>query len=262
MNENFESIDLKEFLLKHWYEKYHNYENFEKTMNNYKNLPIFKANENVFEMGYKFDDETHFLMRMITQYFITQAFKAMKIDMNDDNIAENFNEENIGTPGRIAKIWCGKNTEDDSELGSGRWCKPPRLAKFPNIGNKSIPITKKIDIVSNCSHHFISFNTITRPDSKAIISYIPNEFVLGISKLQRITNWLSQRFWLQEALTDAIYKEVSEAAQTDSVLVAIVDAVHGCEILRGAKSKNGTFTSMSYGGKFVDIEIRNIVLNN
>ncbi len=251
------------FVKTRWVGKYGTFDDFEKAYSEYGRVPSFKSNENINDVFPKgISEECHYIMRLVTQYHLTQAFEAMKIDLNDPNIAENAQDGNIGSAGRIAKIWCGANLEDTTELGHGRWTKPPRLAKFPNTGNKSIPITKKVDIVSNCSHHFISFNTITRPDSRAIISYIPNEFVLGISKLQRITDWLSRRFWLQEALTDAIYGEVSKAAQTDSVLVAIVDAVHGCETLRGAKSQNGAFTSMSYGGKFVDIEIRNTVLNN
>jgi len=253
MNENFESIDLKEFLLKHWYEKYHNYENFEKTMNNYKNLPIFKANENVFEMGYKFDDETHFLMRMITQYFITQAFKAMKIDMNDDNIAENFNEENIGTPGRIAKIWCGKNTEDDSELGSGRWCKPPRLAKFKNVNDQHFVIEKTIELTSSCSHHFLPFSTLFNDRSFCTIKYIPKDYVIGISKLKRFINdFIAKRFYLQEDLTKNIGDALQYITQSDDVYVKLYKLQHSCEKFRGAKDSQGAMTTEYKTGKFLN----------
>jgi GTP cyclohydrolase I len=180
----------------------------------------------------------------------------MKIDMSDDNVMEDLSSGNIGTPGRIAKVWMGANLDDDRELGGGRWSRKPRLASFPNTNDTNIPITKRVDIISNCSHHFIPFTTIAREESYAIISYIPDKFVLGISKLQRLADWVSQRFFLQEDLTKKLYEAVSEASQTDSVYVGLFNMVHGCESMRGAKSNDGSFTSEYYGGKFADPELR------
>jgi len=251
--------ELKLFVNYRYNERYHS-DDFLAYYNEYSKIKDFAPNGNVND-NQKISDKAHFIMRTCTQYYITKAFEAMKIDLNDDNVIENAEDGNIGTPGRIAKVWCGDGTHDDRELGSGRWSDKPRLASFPNTGNKTIPITKRVDIVSNCSHHFITFSTLTREDSYAIISYIPNDYVLGISKLQRVANWVSQRFWLQEDLSKALYDEVSEAAQTDSVLVAIVNAVHGCESFRGAKSSDGAFTSEYYGGAFEDTELRNSVIS-
>ena len=45
-------------------------------------------------------------MRSLTQYYITKAFESMKIDLEDPNIA--VNALGKGTPGRIAKMWCGR----------------------------------------------------------------------------------------------------------------------------------------------------------
>lgn len=232
---------------------------FEEHLDEYLGLKDFAPNGNIFDDQY-IQDETHFIMRMATQYHLTEAFKAMKMDLTDANVSENLESGNIGTPGRIAKVWCGFDTNDDRELGSGRWSSNPRLADFPSeVKEKiisNIPITKRVDLVSNCSHHFIPFHTKARQDSYAIISYIPTDFKLGISKLQRITDFISQRFWLQEDLTDALYYEVSKAAKTDDVYVGLFNVVHGCENLRGAKSGDGAFTSEAYGGKFESYELR------
>lgn len=224
----------------------------------YEKVESFAPNGNVEEVG-GISDDAHFVMRMVTQYYLTEAFKAMKIDTTDHNVAEELSSGNIGTPGRIAKVWCGFDTHDDSELGGGRWSKRPRLASFPNTGNKTIPITKRIDIISNCSHHFITFSSIARPDSYAIISYIPDEFVLGISKLQRVADWISQRFFLQEDLTKMLYDEISSVAETESVYVGLFNLTHGCESFRGAQANNGAFTSEFYGGAFEDIALRESV---
>jgi len=227
----------------------------------------FKApNGNIFDdIEDGISDEAHYIMRLSVQYNLTEAFKSMRIDLTDANVAEELDLGNIGTPGRIAKVWTGFDPHDDRELGGGRWAKSPRLASFPDETNdarivKGIPITKRVDLISNCSHHFIPFHSKARPDSYAVISYIPENFKLGISKLQRITGHVAQRFWLQEDLTDAIYSEIAEAAETDSVYVRLYNIVHGCESLRGSMSGDGAFTSEAYGGKFTDPELRKQVM--
>ena len=85
---------------------------------------------------------------------------------------------------------------------------------------------------------------------------------MGISKLQRLTDWIARRFWLQEDVTKAIYDEIADAAQTKSVYVKIVNAVHGCEFFRGAQSRDGAFSSEMYGGKFEDPEMRAEVMRS
>jgi len=237
------------------------YTNFQKYLKEYEAIDDFAPNGNVFDTQ-SISDQAHFIMRTLTQFHLTEAFKAMKIDLNDDNVMEVPDDGNIGTPGRIAKVWCGDGTHDDSELGSGRWAVKPRLASFPNTSTRKIPITKKIDIISNCSHHFITFSSLAREESYAIISYIPDKNVLGISKLQRVADWVSQRFFLQEDLAQMLYDEVSKVAETDSVYVGLFNLVHGCESFRGAKSSNGAFTTECYGGDFQDEAIRNSVLTN
>jgi GTP cyclohydrolase I len=245
---------MKEYVLERYITKYPA-ETFNSFHEEYKNIKPFAPNGNINDTQ-SISDEAHFIMRLATQYHLRFAFEAMKIDLTDDNVAEMIEEGNIGTPGRIAKVWCGFDTHDEQELGSGRWSQRPRIASFPNTGNKSIPITKRVDIISNCSHHFIPFHTLAREDSYAIISYIPDEHVLGISKLQRVADWVSQRFHLQEDLTEMLYNEVRNVARTDSVYVKLVNLVHGCEALRGSKSNDGAFSSEYYGGAFDDPEIR------
>lgn len=230
---------------------------FKKYLLEFEALKAFNINENVFDES-SITEQAHFIMRMHAQYFLTKAFGAMKINLNDPNTEENLDEGNIGTPGRIAKMWCGANLNDDSELLCGRWSKAPRLASFPNADTrkKGIPITKKVDLIAVCSHHAAPFSSTFRADGKAIVSYIPGEIVLGISKLQKIVNHVSKRGWLQEDLTKAIYDAVSEAAQTDDVYVGLINIEHSCESIRGANSKDGSFTSEYYGGKFNKSKLR------
>lgn len=244
---------------------------FLKNIEKYNKLKAFPANGNFFETNQEITPEIHYLMRLLTQWYLTKAFESMLIDLNDPNVWECLEEGNIGTPARLAKVWVGGTIDDDSEMGSGRFMKPVRLAKFPNTVNtqnpiygdlvencvkSKIPITKRISIVSNCSHHLAPFSTLFDEDSYALVSYIPNKFVLGISKLQRLADYVCRRFWLQEDLTKALYEEVCKAAETKDVYVGLFNVKHTCEWLRGAKNPEGGFTSEFYSGAFENSDLR------
>ncbi len=247
-------------------ERYTGVEELDIVIKQYLELPTFKINENInlvlddvnsaFDTNIKYSDDIHQVVRYLSQYRMIGVFNSMKIDLDDPNVEEDRSYGNIGTPGRIVKMWCGSNTNDDRELLSGRWANKPRLAKFPNTHKDNFPITKRVDLTAVCSHHAAPFSTTFRPDAYAVISYIPKDWVLGISKLQRLTDWVSQRGWLQEELTQTIYNEISAVAETDSVYVKLYNVTHTCESLRGAKSKDGAFTSEYYGGDYNDRTLR------
>ena len=253
------------FVKETYIQKFNDDSDFDYYHNLYLNLKSFKASENIHQINtnYKSDNiidkecqyikdgtvdpKVHWIMRMYTQYYLTKAFEAMKIDMEDPNIA--VNALGKGTPGRIAKMWCGNDPEDTTELGSGRWNKEPAIALFPNEDGKNASIiTKEVDIVSCCSHHFLPFSTFD--GGKATISYKPDKYVLGISKLQRFVTWASRRFWLQEDLTRYIGETISRIADTKDVYVKLENLVHGCEKFRGAQAKNGNLTTEYKNGIF------------
>lgn len=254
MDFNVLSADCLRFVMEGFSKKYNN---FTDTLNEYTAVESFKISDNVFENNPEFSEECHYLMRLVAQYHVECAFRAMKIDMLDPNVAGEK-----GTPYRFVKMYCGNDLEDDSELLSGRWTKKPRIASFPNESKQAFPITKRVDVVSVCSHHTAPFSTMFRPDSYAIISYIPEDKILGISKLQRIVDWVSRRGHLQEGLTQMIYDEVCAAADTKNVYVKLCNIVHTCELLRGAQANDGSFTSEYYGGAFDDSEKRKEVQNS
>lgn len=246
-----------EFIKERFYNHYGKTQmEFRKAKENYLELKPFAPDENIWETEQQFDDNTHLFMRLLTQYYLTLTFDANLIDLSNENVKEDLSCGNIGTPGRVSKVFNGYDTHDSTELGSGRWMKPIRIARFPNTMKEKLPITKKVTLVSSCSHHFISFNSLSNPDSQVVISYIPDKFVLGISKLSRLVDYISRRFYLQEDLTRKIYEEISKAAETEDVYVGLFDIVHGCEILRGQQDNNGSFTTEYYGGAFKDPELR------
>ena len=234
--------------VKERYGKKYDTATFKEEWHQYLHIEPFKVNENIFNHTKVFTERTQFIVRTATQYYLEKSFEAMKIDFNDENISEY--KGSIGTPGRIAKIWVGNGLEDDRELLCGRWTQKPRVASFPNLSKYEESITKKVSLVSMCSHHLVPFSTLFREDSYVLISYIPNDYLVGISKLQRTVDWIAKRGWLQEDLTKAIYEEICNVAQTDSVYVELKNVIHSCEYFRGELCKDGSMSTKYYGGLF------------
>lgn len=198
---------------------------------------MLKANENYTEkFGLDLTEEQFNNMKEAVTHHIHMAMLAMRIE---------FDENTKDTPARIAKMWLGGFVGDDRELGSGRFAPPVRIPTFPNEHKTKTPITKEVRIVSNCSHHFVPFW------GKAKISYVPGEYVLGLSKLQRLVDWVCQRFWLQEDLTWEIHRIIQEAAGTEHVSVELLDIEHGCAVFRGVKTEGG-FTTEAKTGMFAN----------
>lgn len=244
-------MEYKNYVYSKFVEKFpfRSLDEFNQFVYEYDNLPSFKISDNVESVG-GCSEECHFIMRCVSQFYMEKVFQSMKIDMQDPNV-----HGDKGTPYRVIKMWTGDNLYEDTELMSGRWTKAPRIATFPKEYEMQ-PITKRVDVVSVCSHHLAPFSTFFRDDSYAIVSYIPKDKVLGISKLQRVVDHIARRGHLQENLTKAIYDEVSKVAETESVYVKLCNLSHTCESLRGTQTKEGTFTSEHFGGEFNDPEIR------
>ena len=264
LNFNITEADVKEFVEVRFTRKYATAP-FDKIWNVYKSLPDFKINENWIEvepelLNYEYLNELQFIVRLTTQYFMNKTFQAMKVDLDDPNVAEDIDSDNVGSPGRVSKMWTGASIHDDRELMGGRFHVPVRLAKFPNTSEKKLPIIKEVDLMAVCSHHLAPFGTLVGPEAKVIISYIPDKFVLGISKLQRVVRYISQRGWLQEDLTKVIYDEISKVADTDSVYIKLKNIEHTCEKYRGAVTQSQGFTTEYYGGLFEsDLQLLNSV---
>lgn len=221
-----------------------------------KEIKPFAAGGNIFENSNGIDEPTLFVMRWLAGLKMQQALEILKFDLNDSNIMQDLSVGNIGTAQRWAKTITGGSLDDSTEMMCGRYTTKPRLATFPNNDPANIPITKRVDLSSVCSHHFLPYGTLLRDDSYAIISYIPGPYVLGISKLQRLADWVARRPTIQEDLAKNLWKEISEAAQTEDVYVGIFNARHTCEYLRGSQSQDGAFTTEYYRGRFEYPEIR------
>ena len=90
----------------------------------------------------------------------------------------------------------------------------------------------------------------------AHIAYISNGMVIGLSKLNRIVQYCSQRPQVQERLTVQISNMLKEALGTEDVAV-IIDAHHHCVSSRGIRDANSSTLTAEYSGKFLNPETKN-----
>lgn len=243
---------MRAFVIERFFIKYPELteDDFSKFLTEYEQLEPFAPNGNIFEEGQEISNEAHYIMRLITTYYLKQAMISMKIDLTDDNVAEDIDSGNIGTSGRVAKVWCGYDTEDTSEALSGRWNKKPRMASFPNTGKTDpVFVTTRLDAV--CSHHFIRFGDDNEDEnSLVVVGYIPEKRLGGISKINRFVEWCARRGWLQEDLTEYIGKEIEKAFETSSVYVALLNNKHGCASTRGSNDREASTSTRYTSGKF------------
>ncbi len=220
-------------------------------MQEYRDIEPFRVNENIHESGQSMSPEAHYVMRLHTMFYMERVLDALKIDRSDPNVMEEAACGNIGTAGRIAKMYSGADPEDDRELMSGRWNREPRMATFPNTAGTHEPVFVTTQLDAVCSHHFIRFGQDQADaGSVVVVGYIPREKLGGISKINRFVNWCARRGWLQEDLTRYIGNKITQTFETDSVYVSLSNLKHGCAAYRGACDINASTSTIFVTGDF------------
>jgi GTP cyclohydrolase I len=112
-----------------------------------------------------------------------------------------------------------------------------------------------IDFSSHCEHHMAPFI------GRIHIAYLPNERLVGISKLVRVVEAYSKRLQVQERLTGEIAACINEALQPRGVAV-VVEAQHQCMTTRGVNKTRIKMVTQEMLGAFEDDDrIRDEFLN-
>lgn len=115
-------------------------------------------------------------------------------------------------------------------------------------------IVKDIEVYSMCEHHMLPFF------GKAHVAYIPNGYIVGLSKIPRIIDVYARRLQVQERLTDEILNCLQNTLNPLGVAV-VIEASHLCMMMRGVQKQNSVTTTSAFTGEFRNVETRNEFLN-
>ena len=171
-----------------------------------------------------------------------EAFKTILTWIGEDPGREGLLE----TPKRVVKAF--------KEYFAGYAEDPDKILEktFGDVeGYDDMVVEKNISVSSHCEHHMAPIV------GTAHVAYIPNERVVGLSKLARVVEVFSKRLQTQERLTMQVAKALMTSLDAKGVAVTI-DAAHQCMTMRGIKKENATTVTNYFLGQFKeDLSIQN-----
>ncbi|HVN54311.1 MAG TPA: GTP cyclohydrolase I FolE [Anaerolineaceae bacterium] len=142
-----------------------------------------------------------------------------------------------GTPNRISKMY--------SELLSGYRTDPVALVNDAifNVTYDEVVIVRDIEFNSLCEHHLLPFL------GRAHIAYLPQDSVIGLSKIPRIVDMFAHRLQVQERMTTQIADFINQLLHPRGVAV-VIEAMHLCSMIRGVKKHDARMTTSAMLGAF------------
>ncbi|SFV29578.1 GTP cyclohydrolase I FolE [Thermoflavifilum thermophilum] len=159
-------------------------------------------------------------------------------------LGENPDREGLKkTPHRVAKAM--------QYLTQGYHMDPKAIlesAKFKESFSEMV-LVKDIELYSLCEHHLLPFF------GKAHVAYIPNGYIVGLSKIARVVDCFSRRLQVQERLTHQILDAIQDVLHPLGVAV-VIEAQHLCMMMRGVQKQNSVTTTSAFSGQFEDERTR------
>jgi len=166
---------------------------------------------------------------------IAGHYEAILADLGEDPSRDGL----LKTPERVAKalqyLTHGYDSKPDEIL---------RSAMFKEDYSQMV-VVKDIEVFSMCEHHMIPFF------GKAHIAYIPNGYIVGLSKLPRVVDSFARRLQVQERLTNEIRDCIQNTLKPAGVAV-VIECKHLCMSMRGVQKQNSITTTSAFTGEFAN----------
>ena len=193
-----------------------------------------KIHEHLVKMGVETPQVENNLSRTDKVEIIESKFRdimqALGLDLSDDSLEE--------TPKRVAKMYVNEvfwGLDYDA------------FPKCTTVNNKmrynEMVTERNIIVMSNCEHHFVQI------DGLATVAYVPEQKVLGLSKINRIVEYFANRPQIQERLTEQVFHALTYILETEDVAV-MIDAKHYCVASRGVEDTGSSTVTCKLGGGF------------
>jgi len=199
----------------------------------------FKANDNISE---HLNKESIEQIKVNVKSAVDNLLKALLIDIENDHNTKD-------TAQRITKMYI-------EEIFKGRYYPMPKVTEFPNAKQlDEIYTVGPITVRSMCSHHFVPIL------GKAWIGVIPSEKVIGLSKFNRITEWIMSRPQIQEESTMQLADKIERLIKPKALGV-LIKAQHMCMTVRGVREQDTSMATSVMRGLFkTNSDARNELLN-
>lgn len=153
------------------------------------------------------------------------------------------------TPARVIRAW--------SEYCAGYSTDPAAILKtFENPEKYSEAVVlRDISFVSHCEHHLAPINGFVD------VAYVPQERVVGISKIARVVECFARRLQTQETMTAQIANCIQDNLAPAGTAVR-TRATHACMTNRGVCKSGSLLTATTFKGVFAsDLTLKYQFLN-
>lgn len=184
--------------------------------------------------GFQMSKEQRVRAGRIARHF-SQIMEILGLDLSDPHLRD--------TPARVGRMYLEifRGLEEE---------RAPAITTFPNAENYSNMImVKDIEFYSVCAHHMIPFF------GKAHVAYIPDQRIVGLSKIPRVVDFYARRPQLQERLTEQVIDFLVEKLAPQGAIV-VMEARHLCMEMRGVEKPGAYTTTSALRGCFADKVVR------
>jgi len=156
----------------------------------------------------------------------------------------------LGTPNRVARMY--------DEILGGYKTDPIGLVNGAlfDVEYDEMILVKDIEFFSMCEHHMLPFY------GRAHVAYIPDDKIIGLSKIPRIVDMFARRLQVQERMTRQIADLLVEVLNPQGVAV-VVEGAHMCSMMRGVKKEQAQMVTSALIGSFKeDAKTRSEFMNS